>query len=225
MQVYYFSATGHTRALAQQLSEHLSSPLCELPCDAPPAADTVVVVFPIYCQQIPPPIRQFLSALEAPQVALIATYGRMGYGNVLWEAAQLVRGTVIAGAYIPTGHSYLSDSVPTDKTALQPLIDRLLQPRAVTIPRASRHPFAALFPALRSRLGVRLRKTDRCRDCGLCSRRCPMQAMTNGVPNRSCIRCLRCVTECPSSAITVSYHPFLRYYLRKPRVERVVLYV
>lgn len=223
--IYYFSAAGHSRAVAQYMARMLGAPLYEIGREPVLPADTAVIVFPVYCQNIPAPVKAFLPSILAENAALIATYGKMGYGDVLREAAELVKGRVIAGAYVPTGHTYLGEGISSDYGNLQPLIDRIRAPRPVTIPHRRKWWLAGVFPGLRSRWGVGLKKTGTCTECGLCSRNCPMNTMKNGKPGRACIRCLRCATQCPMQGICVSYHPLLRFYLRKTRQEELVLYL
>lgn len=223
--VYCFSATGHSRAAARYLAQSLQCRLYELPELSAEPADTAVVVFPVYCQNMPEPVKPFLASLEAKYVALVATYGKMGCGNVLWEAAKLVKGTVIAGAYVPTGHTYLQEPPVNDYSALLPMIDRIRSAQPVIIPRRKKWWLADRFPGLRSRIGVRMKKTDACVSCGLCSRNCPMGSMENGKSGKDCIRCLRCAAECPKQAIQVNCHPLLRFYLRKSRQNEWILYL
>lgn len=222
--VWYFSAAGHSLQVARYFAQALKAPLCEIGSTAE-SADTAVVVFPVYCQNIPEPVKAFLPRLSAKNVALIATYGKMGCGNVLWEATRLVKGRVIAGAYVPTGHTYLGQGSNTDFSALEPVLQRIQTPQPVTIPKRKKWWLADVMPNLRSRISVKLRKTEDCSECGLCSYNCPMGAMQNGNPGKNCIRCLRCAVQCPRQAISVSYHPFLRRYLRKPRQEEWIIYV
>ena len=224
-EVWYFSAAGHSREVARFFAEKLNAPLKEIEAGAKGCANRAVVVFPVYCQNIPEPVKVFLKALQAGQVVLVATYGRMGYGNVLWEGARLLSGQVIGAAFVPTGHTYLKEDVPVDPAALEPLFERIRNPKSVSVPKLGKWWLADLFPAFRGSIGVRIRKNDACTHCGLCTLRCPMGAMQNGTPGKNCIRCLRCVGECPQKALSFSCHPVLRWYLRKPRQQETVLYL
>lgn len=224
IKVWYFSGTGHSRKVAEFLAQALDAPLCEIGGSTGPA-DTAVVVFPVYCQNIPAPVKDFLLTLSAEHVALFATYGKMGCGNVLWEAARLVNGRVIAAGYIPTGHTYLQQDGVGDLQPLLAVIPRIQTPQPVSVPKGKKWWLADVVPDLRSQISVKLRRTEACSECGLCGRNCPMGTMQNGKPGKNCIRCLRCVVECPKKAIRVSYHPLLRWYLRKPKQEEWILYL
>jgi hypothetical protein len=67
--VYCFSGSGHSLAVSKELSKLLD---CEIrPIDNKTTTeDTAVVVFPVYCQNIPKPVKRFLKGLEAKYVAI-----------------------------------------------------------------------------------------------------------------------------------------------------------
>ena len=223
--VYYFSATGHSEAVARYFADTMDAPMCPVEQENSEVLTTAVVVFPVYCQNIPAPVKDFLSALKAENIVLIATYGRMGYGNVLWEAAQRITGQVIAAAFVPTGHSYLREEVPVDYVSLQPILERIAHPRPAALPKLRKWWLADLLPNIRGRLSVKLQRNGNCTQCGLCNAKCPMGTMNNGIPGKACIRCLRCVSQCPEEALQFSCGPVLRWYLRKPRQTETVLYL
>ena len=125
-------------------------------------ADLAVVIFPVYCQNIPAVVRDFFSKLDSKHVVLIATYGKISHGNVLWEAFKIIRGRVIAAAYVPMGHTYLDSSTQFDAQPLQPIFARIQHPRAATLTRESKHPLASFFPSWRSRCGVRIWLDESC---------------------------------------------------------------
>ena len=221
--VFCFSGSGHSRAVADWVAEALScqridmerAEALDLQSEAP-----AVVVFPVYCQAVPPPVRRFLRGLRSERVTLIATYGGFSHGNALWEAQRLLKGDrVVAGVYVPTGHTYLEEPAKWDAEALSPLLARVREGQMIRIPKARKHPLAGFFPAWRSRLGVRIHRSDACNGCGRCARNCPMGAVKNGKPDRRCIRCLRCVTECPQRALRFSSTLPMRLYLKKKRTS------
>lgn len=224
--VYCFSGTGHSMAVAELFRDRLNCRLYAIGRD-PAAApeETAVIVFPVYCQNIPDPVKCFLPTVKAKNVVLVATYGRVSWGNVLWQAQRYLQGQVIAGAYVPANHSYLDADVTFDPEPLLPIMERIRQPRPIQIPRSRKNPFADFFPAWRSRLGVKLTCTDECNHCNLCGGSCPMDAMKNGVPNSRCIRCLRCVTVCPQGALQAQNRWVLKRYLAGRQRRDTVVYL
>ena len=222
--IFYFSGSGHSLAVSKELAQMLD---CEIrPVDSETAtADTAVVVFPVYCQNIPKPVKRFLKGLEAKYVVLIATYGKISYGNVLYEAQKLLHGQVVAGAYIPMGHTFLDGDYAFDSKYLLPIVQRIKEPQQVLIPKTSKNPLANIFPGLRSRIGVKIIKGNNCDSCGLCERSCPVGAIHNGKIHSQCIRCLGCVTNCPQKALQYKNSRILDLYLKSYCKEEYVLYL
>ena len=225
--VVYYSNTGRSRAVAEHLAERLDYLAVDMETCKEIRFESLVLVFPVYCQNVPDTVRRFLERITADYLTPVATYGKMCCGNVLWEIQRTyTRNTVAAGAYVPTKHTYLDDDTPfSDFHLLAPLIDKVKNPAPIEFPAIYKNPFADLLPALRSRLGVSLRRTDACDGCGQCTARCPQRAIMAGVTNRKCIRCLRCVTECPKRALRVRVRFPLRLYLRKKKMTETVVYV
>ena len=236
--VFYFSCGGHSRAVADFLARELGTEALSFGSAPPsvprpqggaqevPCAGCAVVVFPVYCQSLPAPVRAFLCALRSPAAALVAVYGGVSHGRALFEAQRLYRGRVVAGAYVPTGHTFLGEGDGFDAEALRPLVSRLREAAAgapaaaVRIPRSRKNPFAGFAPAWRSRVGVRLLRSDSCDGCDLCGRICPVGAMRRGEAGRKCIRCLRCLHICPKGALSFSLRPVLRRYLARFKKRR-----
>ena len=82
--VYFFSGSGHSRAVAEYIAREFNTELIEITDLTPAPAEnieTAVIVFPVYCQNIPAPIIPFLKNISTPKVALIATYGGISHGN------------------------------------------------------------------------------------------------------------------------------------------------
>lgn len=225
--VFCFSGSGHSLAVAEFLAEKLGCGVTQIGRPNPPETsfpETAIVVFPVYCQNIPAPVKEFLKRLPAQSVALIATYGRVSYGNVLWEAQGLITGTVIAGAYVPTGHTFLPGDGDFDREGLLPILDKIKNPRPIQIPRSKKDFIADVFPAWRSRMGVKLTASNRCNGCNICGENCPMGAIQKGKPNRNCIRCLRCVSLCPQKALHFQNSRILNRYLLKCHKDELILF-
>ena len=163
--------------------------------------------------------------MRARHTVLIATYGKISYGNVLYEAQKLLRGQVIAGAYIPMGHTFLNGDYNFDDTQLRPIVQRIKTPQQVAIPKTAKNPLANIFPGLRSRIGVKIKKEDNCTNCGLCEKTCPVGAIRNGRVHSQCIRCLHCVVNCPQKALQYKNSQILDIYLKSYCKEEYVLYL
>lgn len=225
--IYCFSGSGHSLTVSKALSEMLGCTTTEITSKtAPSAKDAIaVVVFPVYCQNIPAIVKAFLKKINAQYTVLIATYGKKSYGNVLYEAKKIVNSEVIAGAYIPIGHTFLDGDHLFDSKYLLPIAERIRRPKKADIPKTPKNPFSNVFPNLRSRLGVRLTITERCNNCKLCEKACPSGAIQNGKINSECIRCLRCATICPQHAIEYKNRRILNKYLHSSYKDEYVLYL
>ena len=225
--VVYYSNTGQSRAVAEYLAERLGYPALDMEACGETRFGCLLLVFPVYCQNIPEAVRGFLETVTADCLIPVAAFGKMGSGNVLWEIQRRYpQHTVIAGAYVPTKHAYLPDDPPfADYPLLDPLLDKVKAPSPIRFPKLRKNLFSDAMPALRSRLGVRLYRTEACNGCGRCTARCPQRAIKAGVTNRKCIRCLRCVTECPKRALRFRVRFPLNLYLRGRKVTETVVYV
>lgn len=90
--IYCFSGSGHSLAVSRILSQILE---CEIiminNVNHTSNSDTAVIVFPVYCQNIPDPVKKFMARLKSKHIALIATYGKISYGNVLYELSRFCK--------------------------------------------------------------------------------------------------------------------------------------
>lgn len=222
--VVFYSNTGQSRCAAQYLSQRLGWPCYDI-ADAPAAFETLILVFPVHCQRIPDMVGRYLDQTRAQWLVPIATYGRMHHGDVLRQIQRRWKFAIPAAMYLPAKHAYLPDSLPLDPRELDPLLSGLEKPAQIRIPRSWRNPLSDLFPGWRSRMGVVLARTEDCSRCGLCSRNCPRQAMTDGVPNGRCIRCLRCAQGCPRQALVYRLRPPMARYLRKTKAVSAEVYL
>lgn len=220
--VIYFSCSGQSKAVAEDLAERLGFAIAEYPVEER-EFENAVIVFPVHAQTYPAAMKKFFETLEAQHVTLIATYGRVRYGNALYEAAKLIKGEIVAAAYLPANHTYYEKG----ETVLAPqeIINKIKAPNPVTIPKLKKTPFAGFMPRLRSRLSVKLKRNENCVSCGICGGLCPIGAIKNGKTNLKCTRCLKCAYGCPHGGLSVRISPILNLYLRKTEYGETVIYV
>ena len=225
--IYYFSGSGKTRRLAQFFYNKLGFELCDIAKNESKFctdADTAVVLFPIYCQNIADPMKDFLPKLNAEKVAFVATYGRKSYGNVIEDAVKLTAAEFIGGACVPCGHSFLDEEDGFDFESLSPIIDRINDPKPAKVEHGEKVFYADLIPAQRTRIGVKISRNDSCTHCGKCITDCPMGAMEENSINGKCIRCLKCVKECTENALEFKTLWFMKLYLENGKKNETKLY-
>lgn len=218
--IFCFSGTGHSMAVAKFFADSLKTEITDISQDmAIPytQSEISIVVFPVYCGNIPIPVKSVLPKINSKFFVLIATYGRISTGNVLWESSKLVNGTIIAAEYVPTGHTYLNEPPEFDVDILKMILLHIEHPKEIILRKERKGILPVIFPNFRSRLGIKIYRTADCNNCTLCEKNCPMQAITEGNIDKRCIRCLCCVKNCPKKALKVSYNPFLKKYLKHKR--------
>ena len=224
--VVFYSNTGQSRAVAEFFAERLKYAIVDIwECKEVRYHD-LVLVFPVHCQNIPDAVKAFLERVSADNLTVIATYGKMCCGNVLHEIQQKYPHHIVAGAYVPTKHSYIDDDeIFCDFDRLMPVIEKIKQPSEIVLPRLYKNPLADVFPVLRSRLGLRICRSADCSTCGACTAQCPVGAIRNGMTGCRCIRCVKCVTVCPKQALTVKMSLPMKLYLRQKKANRLIIYI
>ncbi len=222
--VIYYSNTGQCRRIAEYLADKSGYALTDI-YEAQNGYGTVILVFPVHCQNIPAAVKTFLSKLKVVTLAAVAVYGKMSFGNVLYEVQRRYRHSIAAAAYVPSKHAYLAEDGFEDFEKLDFITEKLKDPVAVKIPRSRKNIFANFLPAFRSRMGVKLYADAACDKCGACSKVCKTDAMDNGKPNKKCIRCLKCVEACPRNALHFSTRRAMRLYLKKRKKEELIIYI
>lgn len=224
--VVYYSNTGQSLSVARYFAEKLSFALVDMHKTQYDKYENMVLVFPVHCQNIPSAVKSFLEKVEIKNLTAVALYGKMCYGNVLYEIQTKLKKHVVAGVYVPAKHAYIKDDVEfKDFEALSPILDKIKSPSAVKIPKSYKNPFANLFPTYRSRRGIKLIKNSHCNGCGICEKICPDNAIKQGVAGSSCIRCMKCISSCPNKALDFNPTLPMKCYLRKKKIEKLVIYV
>lgn len=220
--VLYFTCSGQSKLAAEKISEKLGFSLIELRKDMNASYDTAVIVFPVHCQSIPKPLKAILKKITVKNAALVATYGKENPGNALLCVAKYFT-NIVAAAYLPTKHTY-KDEI-SDIPDLPPeFYKKIAVPYGITIPKRKCTPFSNFLPSFRSRIIIKIKKLETCNGCEVCTSVCPADAIKNGLINSKCIRCLKCVCNCPQKALVVKQSFFLKRYLRKERINEIILY-
>lgn len=231
--VLSFSPTSGTKRIAEYASAYLNIPLIDITSyksqkdfDYSVNYDYIVFCFPVFSQNIPDPVKSIITKLKSKYFLFLVSYGRMKTGNVLYEISKLQKGLVIGGAYIPTKHTYKEGNYFSDLEKLDHLLSRVSNNKVknVVFPKLPKNLLANIFPNYRSRIGVKLKKTNNCTDCGLCNQVCPTNSCFNGLINRNCIRCLSCFYNCPHNGLKVSYSRFLKMYLKKDKTSVILIF-
>ena len=224
--VVFYSNTGQSKAIAAYFANQLGYPLADMETKCAEYYQNLVLVFPVHCQNIPDIVKSFLKNISVENLTVVATYGKMCCGNVLYEIQKKYQKNIVAGAYIPTKHSYIdNDDAFCDLDELKPIVEKVKEPSYIKIPKLYKNPLADVFPKLRSRLGLTIQKNADCSECNLCAKRCSFGAIQSGITNRKCIRCLKCVESCPRQALKIKLGMPLKLYLRKKKSNKIIIYV
>ena len=223
--IFYFSGSGKSRRLAEFLGKELNTEVFDITKISDFSAKTAIVVFPVYCQNLPDPVADFLKKLKSENIAFAATYGRKSYGNVIEDAVKISAGKFIGGVCVPCGHSFLSEPDNFNFEVLLPFIEKLKHPKTAKTEHSHKDFYADFIPAKRTRIGVKIKRNDKCISCGKCTENCPMGTIKNGIIGKDCIRCLRCVTECPENALEFKTLWFMKAYLIPGRKNEIKFYI
>ncbi len=224
--VLFYSNTEQSKSVASFFANQLGYPLINMETGYAKSYQNLVLVFPVHCQNIPAIVKDFLKNITVMHLTVIATYGKMCCGNVLYEIQRKYQKNIIAGAYIPTKHSYINnDDAFCDFDQLKPIVEKVKEPSYIQFPKLYKNPLADVFPKLRSRLGLTIQRSADCSGCNLCAQRCSFGAIQSGITNRKCIRCLKCVEACPRQALKIKFGLPLKLYLRKKKTNKLIIYV
>ena len=238
--IVYFSPTGNTRktleAMAEAVGEQtvcidltadLKGPVCQFQKD-----DFVIFGAPVYGGRIPAAARERFLGLKGDRTPCLAvvTYGNRDFDDALLELTDLAvsQGFVVKGAAAAVGrHTY--GEIQTDRPDASDLEqDRDFAAKAAEKPEEAP---AVEIPGNRpykdggSGGSFRPLTSDACVKCGLCVKRCPMQAIGDDCTTISdaCISCFRCIRQCPKQAKnmeTQEYQAFARMFTEKLKNRR-----
>lgn len=235
----YFSPTGSSRKMAQQVANVLAQQLGLAHAEdwdwtfpegraatrSVGVEDVLVFAFPVYAGRIPQLLVEPLMRLagQGASAVLLAVYGNRHYDDALLEVTDLFAARQF---YVPAAGAFVAEHSLTAKVgAGRPDAEDMAalagfahtaasvianKKRTVaTVP--GNRPYRALPPAA----DVRPLTTDSCTQCGLCANACPVRVIDFDNAAQvapGCLRCCACVKICPEEA----------KYFSNPQVDKVV---
>ena len=97
--VCFYSETGETKRIAGYFAKETGYPLTDITEKGIAKTkvkeretfyyDNLVLCFPVHCQNIPGLVKDFLSESKINNLTVIASYGKMNHGNVLYEVQKI----------------------------------------------------------------------------------------------------------------------------------------
>ena len=227
--IVYFSGTGNCKYVTERISAALNDTAFSIEKQEPNISirqnECFGIVTPTYWWELPPIMREWLNELTlfgAGYTFLVATYGTTpgccGEDARRILAKKNIRLDASFSVKMPDTWTPIFDLSDPDKVAKQndeaeKYIDAVIQKvlsREKGNQTEHRMPYAVrLFtdPLLNSeRKTKKFHVEDTCIGCGLCARKCPVQAIEikDKKPiwiKEQCTLCLRCLHHCPKFAI------------------------
>ena len=222
--VIYYSNTKESYNIASYISKKIDYPILDIKSLLSFSFDSIFLVFPIHYQNIPKEIKKLIKKIKANKAIVLATYGRMSFGNVLYETKKILDAKITLAAYIPVKHAYSSNQVHfNDFNRLDEIIPLINTNRVANIKRTKKNIFANFFPLLRHRLSIKIIKTDKCRNCGKCNLIC--DSIKNGIViDKNCNRCLKCYYECEKKGLDIKMSKPMKNYLKNEKRNDFIIY-
>lgn len=233
----YLSGTGNTRHCMEKLVKMVSPEAKVVALENPDVVeltkqnDIIYIGYPTQYSNAPYMVRDFIikhaDLWKGKSILCIATMGLFS-GDGAGCSARLFRkygATILGGLHIKMPDA-VCDSKALKKTAEQNReivrsADQKIERVAADI-RMGKYPTEGIsfISHLRGLFGQRLwfygktanysnklKISDACVGCGLCSENCPMHNLTikegKPVPGDKCTMCYRCISHCPKKAITL----------------------
>lgn len=242
--IYYFSGTGNSRWAARKLAALTGDEARDIiGLDAVPTCQgeaRIGLVFPIYAWGAPEPVLDFARQLDKAGAFTFAV-GTCGSeaGHALKKLAAVFPLDSCYSLVMPNNYvigSELEDEatvrakLDAAETELAAIAAELRENKPVN--RVHEGALAGLKSGLANfgfnrfaRSTKSFYATDACNGCGLCAQNCPAHTitLTNGKPvwTAQCYQCLRCLNECPQTAIQYGKATETRgrYSLRRYRAD------
>lgn len=232
MNVYkmVFSPTGGTMKAADMVAQTLADEvtlvdLCDSKKDFRSLVlnedDVAVIAVPSYGGRVPTTAVARLSKCRGngARAVLMAVYGNRAYEDTLLELQDTVKeaGFKVVAAIATVAEHSIAHQFATGRPDAQDQQQLEEFARQIKKKLADGHLAAPHLPGNRpyktSNVSMVPKATKACVSCGLCARKCPVQAIDRlhpqNVDKKACISCMRCVTICPQHARTI--HPIMQF--------------
>ena len=212
--IIYYSNTNESYNIASYISSKTNYELINIFNITSFEFDNIFLIFPIHYQNIPKEIKPLIKKIIAKKAIIITTYGKISYGNVLYETKKILNAKVVGAINIPSKHTYIKDDTHfNDYKILDDLINKINDGKEIEIKKTKKNIFSSFFPILRHQLSVKIIKNDNCNNCNLCNNVC--KYIENGkIISNKCNRCLKCVINCPNKALNFKLSPIMKKYLK-----------
>ena len=229
--IYYFSATGNSKHVANRLAESLNesvNPVLDVLGKEIPVDDRMILIYPNYCGGVPSVIRQFLQKnvfqiSKDAKLILVITYGNNtgASSSIATKYFKKNTGRIFDAMYsvkMPDNWTPVFDLTNAEEVAeinrkADEEIDGII--RRIKMGIDGDHVnnklgkfMEAVYPGFYRALSQtsHLHVEDTCIGCGLCAKNCPVSAIKikNGKPTwmkKNCVMCLGCLHRCPKFAI------------------------
>lgn len=221
--IYYFSGTGNSRWVAEQLASRTSDVAQNLigrPAPAPVDGEVVGIVFPVYAWAAPEPVVEFVKLLSGTPAF---TYGVCTCGGeagfAMQKLSQIFHLDSVYSVEMPNNwvmgselesEASISAKITNAQTRFNAIAAQILNRQSVFEVQSGS--LSWLKSNLLNRgfnFAARSTKpffvTSRCISCGICARDCPAHTITmvNGKPEwgNKCYQCTACINLCPTEAI------------------------
>ena len=239
----YFSPAGHTKTVTRMILSKLSDKKECVDLTDPGKRpeygftedEAVVVGVPVFAGRVPAKAAERLKKLHGRQTpaVLIVTYGNRAYEDALIELKDILTAQgfrPVAAAAISVQHSIVTQIAQdrpdkNDKKKMKQFCIQLKELLEQTkscyeigdLEVPGNHPYRPYHTS-----SIKIKVGSECTNCGLCIRKCPVQAISRTDPKimdeERCTACMRCISVCPAGTRKISR---LLYLALSQRLKKV----
>lgn len=230
--IFYFSATGNSKHVAEMLGKALDEKVCSVTeydqdSYSLEAHECLGIVTPTYFWELPSVTRDFLQRIRFERNADNYVFGVCTYGTTPgasgaeidhWLREKGMKADALFGVRMPDTWTVIFDLNNLEKIAgqndgaerqIQQVVSQVKVRKTGNfmqwrMPYFVRNISDLAYESMRQTKNLHVE--DSCIGCGLCAKKCPVQAieMRDGKPvwvKEKCTMCLGCLHRCPKFAI------------------------